>query len=131
MKKIRCKLLGFAAAGSLFLTLASPVFAVWSNVVTVTPQPWGNEIDSNVSVKKTQTDRNWSITGVQEFNSLDPYARLTVGGVTKSGWGVIRHSQTFTYSDNAAIKGNSVKTRAKSNNLEPSKNQIKYQFNPY
>lgn len=40
-------------------------------------------------------------------------------------------SSKLVYSDHAAIKENSVKTRAKSNNLEPSKNQIKYQFNPY
>lgn len=40
-------------------------------------------------------------------------------------------SSKLVYSDHAAIKENSVKTRAKSNHLEPSKNQIKYQFNPY
>lgn len=131
MRKGKIKLFGVLASLVLLFTLAIPTLAVWSSTVTVTPPPYGAEVDSYVSVKKTTTERTWSITGVEEYNTLDPYARLVVGNTTKSSWAPVRHSQTLTYSDNAAAQNTSVRTRAKSNNLEPSRNQIKYQFNPY
>lgn len=132
MKKIK-KLVVCSTAALVFLFCAAiNVYALWSGQVTVQPPGWGGSVISWVGVTKTSNSSNFTVYGIKESNSLDPYAQLVnSNGVAKSGWCPIRQGSSTTVTDNAGIPNYIYYTRAKTNNLEPNSNVLSYQFNPY
>lgn len=132
MKKIKKRILFIATTLMLLFGTTIGVFAAWSGQINVQPPGWGGSVVSWSGVTKTSNSSTFSVKGVKEPNTLDPYAQLVnSNAAAKSSWCPIRQGQTNSVSDNTGVKNYIYYTRCKTNNLEPNSNLLSYTFNPY
>ncbi len=120
--------LGIASdAGSIISISAS-----WASQINVTPPPWGGTVLVEEGVVKETNSAAFSVKGIKEHNTFDPYARLVNSNEEeRSDWVPIRQGEINTSNSNTGVKNYIYYTIAGSNNLELNSNLISYSFDPF
>ena len=132
MKKLKKNVIMFALVSLLMLGSIISISAAWSDQIDVTPPPWGGTIFVDEGILKETNSAAFSVEGIKEHNTFDPYAMLVNSNEeSRSGWVPIRQGQINTTNDNEGVQNYIYYTVVGSNNLEPSRNLVSYSFNPY
>ena len=132
MKKLRKNIVLLTLVSLVMLGSIISISASWSSQINVTPPPWGGTVLVEEGVVKETNSAAFSVKGIKEHNTFDPYARLVNSNEEeRSDWVPIRQGEINTSNSNTGVKNYIYYTIAGSNNLEPNSNLISYSFDPF